>query len=112
MLLCSLWIRAKDGASGVRSSPALSTVHQCRAPDPTASSQAQGAEMEGMPGQGGGMEGVGGWDGGGGAGASRAVEELVQPADGCAQTPADWVGRPDGRPSRCGNDWKAQETRP
>ena len=48
MLLCSLWIRAKDGASGVRSSPALSTVHQCRAPDPTASSQAQGAEMEGM----------------------------------------------------------------
>ena len=133
MLLCSLWIRAKDGASGVRSSPALSTVHQCRAPDPTASSQAQGAEMEGMrrgegggmegvrgqdggmegmPGQGGGLEGVGGWDGGGGAGASRAVEELVQPADGCAQTPADWVGRPDGRPSRCGNDWKAQETRP
>ena len=67
--------------------------------------------MEGMPGRGGGMQGVGGWDGGG-AGASRAVEELVHPGDGCAQTPADWVGWPDRRPARCGNDWKAQETRP
>lgn len=75
MLLCSLWIRAKDGASGARSSPALSTVHQCRAPDPTASSQAQGAEMEGMRrGEGGGvgtgwgMEGVPGQDWGDGGG--------------------------------------------
>lgn len=60
-------------------------------------------EQVGGPGRGDGGDGGGagtkpGGDGGvqgqdvggrGGAGTSQAMEELVQPGDGCAQTPAD-----------------------